>query len=135
MKFGIDHLFSWRGDQPQAEVIREALAQTVLAEEMGFDSCWLAEHHFSNYGLVGGILTMAAAMAQATRRIRIGLAVSVLPLNHPIRFAEDAALVDILSNGRLDVGVGRGYQPSEFAQFGIPLEEALERFQECLQIL
>jgi alkanesulfonate monooxygenase SsuD/methylene tetrahydromethanopterin reductase-like flavin-dependent oxidoreductase (luciferase family) len=135
MKFGIDHLFSWRGDQPQAAVIREALAQTVLAEELGFDSCWLAEHHFSNYGLVGGILTMAAALAQATRRIRIGMAVSVLPLNHPLRVAEDAALVDILSDGRLDLGVGRGYQPTEFAHFGVPLEESQARFEECLRIL
>jgi alkanesulfonate monooxygenase SsuD/methylene tetrahydromethanopterin reductase-like flavin-dependent oxidoreductase (luciferase family) len=135
LKFGIDHLFTWRGQHTQAQVLRDALAQTVLAEQLGFDSCWIAEHHFSSYGIVGGLLTMAAALAQVTHRIRIGLAVSVLPLNHPIRIAEDVALVDILSNGRLDVGVGRGYQPTEFAKFGIPFEEARERFDESLEIL
>jgi alkanesulfonate monooxygenase SsuD/methylene tetrahydromethanopterin reductase-like flavin-dependent oxidoreductase (luciferase family) len=135
MKFGIDHLFTWRGDKTQRDVLHEALAQTVLAEELGFTGAWLAEHHFSNYGIVGSLPTMSAALAQATERIRIGLAVAVLPLAHPLRLAEDIALVDVLSDGRIDVGVGRGYQPQEFAHFGIPFDEASSRFAETLDIL
>jgi alkanesulfonate monooxygenase SsuD/methylene tetrahydromethanopterin reductase-like flavin-dependent oxidoreductase (luciferase family) len=135
VKFGIDHLFTWRRDRPQADVIHEAISQTVLADDLNFDGCWLAEHHFSDYGIVGGLSTMGAALAQATARIRIGLAVAVLPLSNPIRLAEDLALLDVISRGRLDVGVGRGYQPAEFAHFGIPFEEATRRFDEVLEIL
>lgn len=135
MKFGIDHLFTWRGDRPQRAILREAVAQTALAEELGFDGCWLAEHHFSNYGIVGHLPTMAAALAEATRTIRIGLAVAVLPFAHPLRLAEELALVDVLSNGRLDVGVGRGYQPQEFQHFGVPFEEASARFTETLEVM
>jgi alkanesulfonate monooxygenase SsuD/methylene tetrahydromethanopterin reductase-like flavin-dependent oxidoreductase (luciferase family) len=135
MKFGIDHLFTWRGDRSQHEVLREAIEQTVLAERLGFDGCWLAEHHFSDYGIVGHLPTMAAALAQVTERLRIGLAVAVLPLAHPLRLAEELALVDVLSGGRLDVGVGRGYQPQEFAHFGVPFEEASARFAEVLDVM
>jgi alkanesulfonate monooxygenase SsuD/methylene tetrahydromethanopterin reductase-like flavin-dependent oxidoreductase (luciferase family) len=135
MKFGIDHLFTWRGDRSQRDVLREAVDQTVLADRLGFDGCWLAEHHFSNYGIVGHLPTIAAALAEATERIRVGLAVAVLPFAHPLRLAEELALVDVASNGRLDVGVGRGYQPKEFAHFGIPFDEASARFAETLEIM
>jgi len=135
MKFGIDHLFTVRGDRTEQEVLQDSIRQTVLAEELGFDGCWIAEHHFSTYGIVGNLSTMAAALAQATERIRIGLAVAVLPLASPLRLAEELALVDVLSGGRLDIGVGRGYQPDEFRRFGIPFEEASARFDETLEIL
>jgi alkanesulfonate monooxygenase SsuD/methylene tetrahydromethanopterin reductase-like flavin-dependent oxidoreductase (luciferase family) len=135
MKFGIDHLFTWRGDRSQRAVLRDAVEQTVLADDLGFDGCWLAEHHFSNYGIVGHLPTMAATLAEATERLRIGLAVVVLPFAHPLRLAEELALVDVISGGRLDVGVGRGYQPGEFAHFGIPFEEASARFTEVLEVM
>lgn len=135
MKFGITNLFSDAGGKTQAEVFAETMAEIELAEELGFDSVWLAEHHLSEYGMLGSPLLLAAAIAQRTSRIRIGTAVLVLPFYHPLRLAEDIALVDILSNGRIDIGWGRGYQPSEFAGMGVDPDEAKDRAEECVEIL
>ncbi len=135
MKFGMMYLFSEYGDTPQAQVFKEFLEEVELAEELGFDSVWLPEHHFSVYGMLGDTLTLAAAVAQRTKRIKIGTAVVLLPLQHPVRVAEQAALVDCLSEGRLLLGVGRAYQPSEFTGFGIDPGESRERFFESLDIL
>ena len=119
MKFGMMYLFSEYGSIPQSQVFKEFIEEVELAEELGFDSIWLPEHHFSVYGILGDTLTMAAAIAQRTKKIKIGTAVVLLPLNHPVRVAEQAALVDCLSDGRLLLGVGRAYQPGEFGGFGL----------------
>ncbi len=135
MQFGMMYLFSEFGEKPQAQVFKEFLEEVELAEELGFDSIWLPEHHFSVYGMLGDTLTMAAAIAQRTKRIKIGTAVVLLPLHHPVRVAEQAALVDCLSEGRLLLGVGRAYQPGEFAGFGMDPATSRDRFFEAMDIL
>ncbi|MCP4223278.1 MAG: LLM class flavin-dependent oxidoreductase [Actinomycetia bacterium] len=135
MQFGMMYLFSEFGEQPQAQVFKDFLEEVELAEELGFDSVWLPEHHFSVYGILGDTLTMAAALAMRTERIKIGTAVVLLPLQHPVRVAEQAALVDCLSDGRLLLGVGRAYQPGEFGGFGVDPAESRQRFAESMEIL
>jgi alkanesulfonate monooxygenase SsuD/methylene tetrahydromethanopterin reductase-like flavin-dependent oxidoreductase (luciferase family) len=135
MKFGITNLFADTGSKTQAQVFDETLAEIEFAEELGFDSVWLAEHHLSEYGMLGSPLMFAAAIAQRTNQIRIGTAVLVLPFYHPLRLAEDVAVVDILSKGRLDLGWGRGYQPLEFSGLGFAQEEAKGRAEECVEIM
>jgi alkanesulfonate monooxygenase SsuD/methylene tetrahydromethanopterin reductase-like flavin-dependent oxidoreductase (luciferase family) len=109
--------------------------QFKLAEELGFDTIWIAEHLFSSYGVVTSTQVLAAALAKATTRIKIGMAVVVMPFNHPLRTASDFALVDILSKGRLLFGAGRAYQPHEFDGLGIPMEDSREMFEEAMEIM
>jgi alkanesulfonate monooxygenase SsuD/methylene tetrahydromethanopterin reductase-like flavin-dependent oxidoreductase (luciferase family) len=135
MQFGLMYLFSEYGNVPQAQVFSEFLEEIELAEELGFDAIWLPEHHFSVYGILGDTLTLAAAISQRTKRIKIGTSVVLLPLQHPVRIAEQAALVDMLSEGRLLLGLGRAYQPKEFAGFGMDPAESRERFNEGLEML
>lgn len=135
MKFGLMYLFSEFGDKPQAQIFKEFMEEVEAAESLGFDAIWLPEHHFSIYGLLGDTLTLAAAIAQRTKRIKIGTAVVLLPLQHPVRVAEQAALVDVLSDGRLLLGLGRAYQPGEFAGFGMEPSESRDRFAEGLEML
>lgn len=135
MQFGVMELFQQPEDKPAKQVIDETVELAVRAEELGFDSFWLAEHHFSPYGILGSPMVIAAAIAARTKRIRIGTAVLVLPFYDPIRLAEEVAFVDQLSGGRLDIGYGRGYQPIEFKGFGIDQSEARDRTQEVLEIL
>jgi alkanesulfonate monooxygenase SsuD/methylene tetrahydromethanopterin reductase-like flavin-dependent oxidoreductase (luciferase family) len=114
----------------------QQLEEVQLLEELGYWCCWFAEHHFAGYALVPDCLLMAAAAARETTRIRLGTGVVVLPFqHHPIRIAEQAAMVDCLSNGRLELGFGRGYQPHEFAGFGITLEESHDRFEQALHVI
>jgi alkanesulfonate monooxygenase SsuD/methylene tetrahydromethanopterin reductase-like flavin-dependent oxidoreductase (luciferase family) len=117
------------------QVLRETLEEIGLADELGFDSVWLAEHHFSKYGILGSPVNFAMAIAERTTSITIGTAVLVLPLHDPLRLAEDIAALDVLSGGRVTIGVGRGYQPAEFAGFGVPLEESKVRYKETLDVL
>lgn len=135
MKFGTMNLFPLGEGASDRKVMEEVLEDAILADELGFDSIWLAEHHFSPYGILGNPLVFAAAIAQRTRRIKIGTAVMVIPFYSPIRLAEDAALVDVLSGGRLVMGIGRGYQPVEFAGFGIDPATSIERYNETVDIL
>jgi alkanesulfonate monooxygenase SsuD/methylene tetrahydromethanopterin reductase-like flavin-dependent oxidoreductase (luciferase family) len=129
------NLFPVAGGTSDHQVLRDTLDEIELADELGFDSVWLAEHHFSKYGILGSPVNFGMAVAERTKRITIGTAVVVLPLHHPLRLAEDIAALDVLSGGRVSIGVGRGYQPSEFAGFGVPLEESKLRYQETLDVL
>jgi probable F420-dependent oxidoreductase len=121
MRFGLIYDFRnpapWR--RPFPELYRETLEQIAYAEDLGFDDIWLTEHHFVEDGYCPSLLTAAAAIAVRTKRVRIGTWVLLLPLHHALRVAEDAAVVDILSHGRLDLGVGLGYRIEEFAAFGV----------------
>lgn len=119
------------GVSPQ-QCFQEALAEAELAEALGFDSVWFTEHHFAVHGLCSGITPLLAAVAQRTKRIRLGAAVHVLPFWNPVRLAEDLAVVDILSNGRLEFGVGTGYRLEEFRGFGVSPEQAKLMGRECL---
>jgi alkanesulfonate monooxygenase SsuD/methylene tetrahydromethanopterin reductase-like flavin-dependent oxidoreductase (luciferase family) len=124
---------------PDLDRVPETLAsdfeQFRLAEELGFDTIWIAEHLFSSYGVVTSTQVLAAALAKATKKIRIGMAVVVLPFNHPLRTASDFALVDILSEGRLVFGTGRAYQPHEFLGLGIPMEDSRDMYEEALDVI
>ena len=122
-----------RGDDD--EVIRRALWEVDFAEEHGFESVWLAEHHFGGLGLVGAPSVYAAAIAQRTRRICIGYGVAVVPLHQPLRLAEEISWVDHLSGGRVMVGFGAGFDAREFAGFGVPLDQRHERLKEGMEIV
>ena len=117
------------------ERYEQLLEEVRLLDELSYDTVWFAEHHFSGYALLPNSLMIAAAAARETHRIRIGAGVVVLPFHHPVRVAEDAAMVDCLSQGRLNLGLGRGYQPIEFFGFGQTVEASKQRFNEALGIV
>lgn len=135
MKFGAFLLSQAPGESSPGDALHAGLRQIALAEELGFDSVWLAEHHQTSYCVVTDALTFASYAAAVTSSIRIGIAVSVLPLHHPLEIAERATLVDILSNGRLTLGVGRGYSATEFNTYGLDLATRRDRFEEALDII
>lgn len=135
MKVGLMFLFSDFSNMPQEQVFEEVLEEIDYAEELGFDSVWLPEHHFATPGLLGNPLTLAAAASQRTKRIKLGIAATVLPFQHPLRIAEDAALVDVLSGGRLLLGVGRGWQVPEFQIFQVPQSDSRAMFLESVDII
>ena len=123
----------WR--RPFAEVYADELRLIREAEELGYDTIWLTEHHFADDGYSPSLITIAAAIAAQTERVRIGFNLMLLPLHNAIRVAEDIATADVISNGRIDPGFGQGYAPHEFAGFGIPVSERLSRFTEGLDVL
>ena len=113
--------------KPPARLYGELIEQAELAEALGFDAVWLAEHHFNNYVAQPGPLQIAAIVASRTRRVRIGIAVVVAPLHHPLRLAGELAQLDVLANGRLEVAVGRGAFPWEAEQMGVHQSEQESR--------
>ncbi len=136
MEFGIFNLMGAREtDKTAAQVFAEVAEQTRLADELGYTVAWFAEHHFSNYCLCASPLMMVAHCAGITRRIRLGTAVVVLPLYNPARLAAEIATADALSQGRLMLGVGAGYQPYEFERFGVDIKNNLEMTEEFCEIL
>src|SRR3989440_10336471 len=136
MEFGIFNLMGSREpEKPTAEVFAEVAEQTRLADELGYAIAWFAEHHFSNYCLCASPLMMVAHCAAVTRKIRLGTAVVVLPLYNPARLLAEIAPADALSNGRLMLGVGAGYQPYEFERFGVDIKANLEMTEEFCEIL
>ena len=122
-------------DIDASSIYAAMLEDAPLLERAGFTGAWLSEHHFSNYALVPNPLTLLAAMARETRTLRLGTSVVVLPLRNPVLVAEEAAMVDQISGGRLELGFGRGYQPYEFNRLGIPFAEATSRIKEGLDLL
>ena len=135
MKFGLFHSVQLPDPTRQDRYYKEALEQVLWAEQLGYDSVWFTEHHFSRHGIVSASLSVLCYLAALTERIRLATAVTVLPFHNPIQLAEQAATVDLLSNGRLDFGVGRGYQWGEFHKLNIPMAEADERFQESMAVI
>jgi alkanesulfonate monooxygenase SsuD/methylene tetrahydromethanopterin reductase-like flavin-dependent oxidoreductase (luciferase family) len=125
MDFGIFILMQQRNKHKTShQILRDAVEQTRVADELGFGAAWYAEHHFSNYGMCSSPLTMIAHCAAVTRNIRLGTGIVVAPLYTPARLIADVAMVDQLSNGRLNLGIGSGYQHFEFERFGVSLETA-----------
>jgi alkanesulfonate monooxygenase SsuD/methylene tetrahydromethanopterin reductase-like flavin-dependent oxidoreductase (luciferase family) len=136
MKFGFFFQLPCAPWQSERERYGDTLAQIEHGDRLGFDTAWLAElHFFPEFSVMSSPLIVAAAAAQRTERIRLGTAVSLLPLCDPLRSAEDAASVDILSHGRLVFGVGRGTNPLHYGGFNIPMEESRDRFNEALEII
>ena len=134
MRFGTFFFFQAAPGLTHADVVHRELEQMEWTEELGFDQIWLTEHHFIDYGLAVDPASLASAAASRTRRVRIGLAAAILPFHHPLRLAEQMALIDIISKGRLDVGVGRGNRPAEFKGYHVPQQENRERFDETIDI-
>ena len=136
MEFGVFILAQQRGyHQTSQQVINNSVEQTVAAEAAGFDTAWYAEHHFNNYSLCPSPLMMVAHCAGRTSRIRLGSAVCVLPLYHPARLLGEIGFADIVSNGRLDLGIGCGYQQFEFDRFGVDLKDNHALFAEFFDVL
>lgn len=121
--------------RPDHDVYQAYIEGAVLAEKLGFDHVWCSEHHFTEDGWSPAQLPVLAAIAARTERIRLGTYVLLLPLHNPVRAAEDAATVDIISNGRLDLAVGPGANPDEFASFGVPFRQRRSRMYEGLEII
>jgi alkanesulfonate monooxygenase SsuD/methylene tetrahydromethanopterin reductase-like flavin-dependent oxidoreductase (luciferase family) len=136
VKLGVFHQAPEAVGQTHAQRYAEMFELIAFAEELGFDVAWLAELHFGGaFSLLANPLMMVPVIAQRTKRIRIGTAVTLLPLQHPLTCAEQAATADVLSGGRLEFGVGRGSIPSQFHGFRIPVAENRARFDEALEII
>jgi alkanesulfonate monooxygenase SsuD/methylene tetrahydromethanopterin reductase-like flavin-dependent oxidoreductase (luciferase family) len=135
-EFGIFHEFSRSLGQTDAEAFAQSFAQVDAAERWGLDVVWLAELHFlPERSVVSAPLIVASAIAARTRRLKIGIAVQVLPLCHPLRLAEEVATLDHISGGRLIFGVGRSGFPRTYEAYGVPYAESRERFAEVLEVL
>ena len=114
---------------------RDFIDNNVEAEALGYYSTFLVEHHFTGFGQVSASLNLLTWLGARTRHLRLGTAVLVLPWHNPVLLAEQAATLDLLSGGRLDFGIGKGYRWNEFAGFCVPMEEADERFEEVLDVI
>jgi alkanesulfonate monooxygenase SsuD/methylene tetrahydromethanopterin reductase-like flavin-dependent oxidoreductase (luciferase family) len=138
MKFGLfGSALAKRGgpDLDSSQGFREYVDYTVEAEALGYTSIFTVEHHFTGFGQVSATLNLLTWVAARTTTLRLGTAVTVLPWHNPVLLAEQAATVDLLSGGRLDFGIGKGYRHNEFAGFCIPMEEADARFEESLAVI
>lgn len=130
---GFQNPATWRADWHA--VYAAGLDFAVAAEEAGLDEVWLTEHHFAEDGYCPALLPVAAAIAARTTRIRIGTKVLLMPFHDPVRLAEDAAVVDVISGGRLDLGIAAGYRVEEFEGFGIDRSERSARTREGIEVL
>ena len=136
MRFGIWHDFrnppEWA--IPYDRLYRENLDQIAWAEELGYESVWVSEHHVTHDGYLPSVFPLLAAIAVRTATIRLGSAILLGPFQHPIRFAEDVAVVDQLSGGRLEVGLGLGYREREFAALDVPIAERARRTEALVEV-
>ena len=135
MKFALFSHIPWPEGSDPKQIIEETVEQVQYGEELGFHSAWFAEHHFSRYGLGASSLLLASNIAARTKNIRLGTAVLVPPLHHPIRLAEDTATLDLISGGRLDVGFGRGSANYEYNGYDVDPAESQMRFQETIKLI
>jgi alkanesulfonate monooxygenase SsuD/methylene tetrahydromethanopterin reductase-like flavin-dependent oxidoreductase (luciferase family) len=123
------------GEFDSAEGFRDFIEYNVEAEGLGFAGTFVVEHHFTGYGQVSATLNLLTWLGARTTTLRLGTAVIVLPWHNPVLLAEQAATLDLLSGGRLDFGIGKGYRYNEFAGFRVPMDEADARFDECLDVV
>jgi alkanesulfonate monooxygenase SsuD/methylene tetrahydromethanopterin reductase-like flavin-dependent oxidoreductase (luciferase family) len=137
MQFGVLYDFrnpaAWR--RPWATMYRALLDQIAALEDLGFDAVWLTEHHFVEDGYLPALFPVAGAIAARTHRVQIGSNLLLLPLHHPVLVAENAAVLDVLSDGRFVLGVGLGYRDDEFRGLGIARAERPGRMEEGLQLV
>jgi alkanesulfonate monooxygenase SsuD/methylene tetrahydromethanopterin reductase-like flavin-dependent oxidoreductase (luciferase family) len=136
MKFGVLQFFSWPERRVDlATVYARALERIEIMDHAGYDAVWLAEHHFSSFSVCPSVHMVGMLAAARTRRLRIGTGVSLAPFYHPLRLAEEVALLDLLSGGRVNWGAGRGFARVEFTAFGVPPEQSTARFRETVEIV
>lgn len=134
MNFGLFHYCQGRG-VPHDQAYAEMLDQIVLAERLGFDECWFAEHHFTDYSVLPSPNLMIATALARTTRMRFGNYVNALPFHHPLRLAAEAAMLDNLARGRFDFGIGKGVRPGEFVKLGLDFDDAPAMTEEAIEIL
>ena len=136
MKFGLHYQLPCSATQSAVQRYRDTIEQAVHAEAVGFESVWPVEQHFNpDLSILPAPLLLLAAIAERTRSLRLGVAIVLLPLSHPLRVAEEIATLDVLSNGRVEFGIGRGAIPSHFSGFGISQAESRDRMFEELEII
>ena len=138
MRFGLFGSAQARRGGPDVDSgagFREFVENNVEAEALGFHSTFVVEHHFTGFGQISATLNLLTWIGARTSTLRLGTAVMTLPWHNPVLLAEQAATLDLLSNGRLDFGIGQGYRHNEFAGFCVPMEEAEARFEESLEVL
>src|SRR5580700_9315105 len=136
MKLGVLQFFSWPERRVElASVYARALQRIEIMDRTGFDAVWLAEHHFSSFSVCPSVHMVGVLAAARTERLRIGTGVSLAPFYHPLRLAEEVALLDQLSGGRVNWGAGRGFARVEFTAFGVPPEESASRVRETVEIV
>jgi alkanesulfonate monooxygenase SsuD/methylene tetrahydromethanopterin reductase-like flavin-dependent oxidoreductase (luciferase family) len=136
MKLGVLQFFSWPERRvPLETVFARALDRIEIMDRAGYDAVWLAEHHFSSFSICPSVHMMGTMAAARTRRLRIGTGVSLAPFYHPLCLAEEVALLDMLSGGRVNWGAGRGFARVEFDNFGVPPDESTSRFHEAVEIV
>jgi alkanesulfonate monooxygenase SsuD/methylene tetrahydromethanopterin reductase-like flavin-dependent oxidoreductase (luciferase family) len=136
MQVGVLQFFGWRDRSiPLASIYDMALERIVIMDGAGYDAVWLAEHHFSGFSVCPSVHMMGVLAAARTKRLRIGTGVSLAPFYNPLRLAEEVALLDVLSGGRVNWGAGRGFERTEFKAFGIAPEESVSRFHEAVDIV
>jgi alkanesulfonate monooxygenase SsuD/methylene tetrahydromethanopterin reductase-like flavin-dependent oxidoreductase (luciferase family) len=138
MRFGLFGSATARHGGPDVDSgqgYKQFVEYNIEAEALGYHSTFLVEHHFTGFGQVSASLALLTWVAAKTKTLRLGTAVLVLPWHNPVLIAEQAATIDLLSGGRLDFGVGKGYRHNEFAGFCVPLEEADARFNESLDVI
>jgi alkanesulfonate monooxygenase SsuD/methylene tetrahydromethanopterin reductase-like flavin-dependent oxidoreductase (luciferase family) len=136
MKVGVLQFFGWLDRSvPLPSIYAMALERIVTMDTAGYDAVWLAEHHFTSFSVCPSVHMMGVMAAARTKRLRIGTGVSLAPFYNPLRLAEEVALLDVLSGGRVNWGAGRGFESGEFKAFGIPGEESAARFHETVAIV
>ena len=135
LHFGIFCLTNVPEWSTEREAVHKGLEQIKLADELGFEEAWVAEHNARRYGIISSSQMMLAAAAGTTKNIRLGSGVTRLPMNHPLKTAEDFSLLDVISDGRLNFGIGKAYDLLEFQAYGIDPEERDERYQETFEII
>jgi alkanesulfonate monooxygenase SsuD/methylene tetrahydromethanopterin reductase-like flavin-dependent oxidoreductase (luciferase family) len=136
MKFGLHFQLPCRPEQLPVQRYRDTIEQAVYAETLGFESVWPVEQHFNpELSISPAPLLTLAAVAERTQKLRLGIAIVLLSLSHPVRVAEEIATLDVISNGRVEFGVGRGSIPTHFTGYGIQQSESRERMLESLDII
>ncbi len=136
MKFGILQFFSWPGRRVELPTVyQRALERIEIMDQTGYDAVWLTDHHFTDYSVCPSIPVMGSYAAARTKNLRIGTGVTLAAFYHPLRLAEEIALLDTLSGGRVNWGAGRGFDANEFKAFNVPMDESHARFRETVDIV
>lgn len=138
MEFGLFTVFdNYKKElgRSHKQLLNEVLEQSVLADELGYDSVWFAEHHFSEYGILTTPQMLLTVVAERTKNIRLGVSIVTLPFKNPLQVAEDYALLDVLSDGRLNLGLGSGYIPHEFAGYNVDPANKAFVFNDALAVI
>ena len=137
LRFGVAHDFRCPpgSEYTMADVYAQTMEQIALVDRLGLDLVWFSEHHFVDDGYLPNFVPVAAAAAAITSRIRIGTNIALAPFAHPLRLAEDMGILDQLSGGRMELGLGLGYAPHEFAAFGMPVSHRVSYAEETTQIV